>query len=77
MEAIDINTTMIEGYLRLLDNLSPSNKLDLISKLALSVKTDITKRKNSFYKAYGAWESTETADEIIKDIRNSRTLIAR
>jgi hypothetical protein len=74
MEAIDINTTMIEGYLRLLDNLSPSNKLDLISKLALSIKTDITKRKNYFYRAFGAWESTETADEIIKDIRNNRSL---
>ena len=74
MKARDINTTLIEGYLRLLDNLSPSNKLDLISKLTLSVKTDITDRKNSFYKAFGAWESNQTADEIICDIRNSRTL---
>ena len=74
MKAIDINTTLIEGYLRLLDNLSPSNKLDLISKLTLSVKTDITERKNSFYKAFGAWDPKQTADEIINDIRNNRTL---
>jgi hypothetical protein len=74
MKTTDINTTLIEGYLRLLDNLSPSNKLDLISKLTLSVKTDITDRKNSFYKAFGAWESKQTADEIMNDIRNSRTL---
>ena len=73
MKAIDINTTLIDGYIRLLDNLSPSNKLDLISKLTLSVKTDITDRKKSFYKAYGAWESKQTADQIISDIRNSRT----
>ena len=73
MKAIDINTTLIEGYLRLLDNLSPSNKLDLISKLTLSVKTDLTDRKKYFYKAYGAWESIESADQIISDIRNSRT----
>ena len=73
MKAIDINRTLIEGYLRLLDNLSPSNKLDLISKLTLSVKTDITDRKKSFYKAFGAWESNQSADEIINDIRNSRT----
>ena len=72
MKAIDINTTLIEGYLRLLDNLSPSNKLDLISKLTLSVKTDITDRKKSFYKAFGAWESKQTSDEIINGIRNSR-----
>ena len=66
MKTIDINTTLIEGYLRLMDNLSPSNKLDLISKLTQSVKTDITDRKKSFYKAYGAWESEQSADEIIK-----------
>lgn len=74
MKAIDIDTTLIEGYLRLLDNLSTSNKLDLISQLTLSVKTDITARKKSFYKAFGAWESKQSADEIIKDLRNSRIL---
>lgn len=73
MKAIDINTTLIEGYLRLLDNLSPSNKLDLISKLTTSVKTDITDRKKYFYKAFGAWESKKSADQIINDIRDSRT----
>ena len=73
MKAIDINTTLIEGYLRLLDNLSPNNKLDLISKLTLTVKTDITDKKKSFYKAFGAWESKQSADEIINDIHSSRT----
>lgn len=73
MKAIDINTTLIEGYLRLLDNLSPSNKLDLISKLTVSVKTDITDRKKHFYKAFGAWESKKSADQMINDIRSSRT----
>ncbi len=73
MKAIDINTTLIEGYLRLLDNLSPSTKLDLISKLTLSVKNDISDRKKTFYKSYGAWKSKQTADEIIADIRKSRT----
>lgn len=72
MKAIDINTTLIEGYLRLLDNLSPNNKLDLISKLTLSVKSDISDRKKSFYKSYGAWESKQSADQIISDIRSSR-----
>ncbi|MBI5214520.1 MAG: hypothetical protein HY960_02075 [Ignavibacteriae bacterium] len=73
MKAIDINTTLIDGYLRLLENLSPSNKLELISKLTLSVKKYNRDRNTIFYEAYGAWESTETADEIIHEIRNSRT----
>jgi len=73
MKATDIDTTLIDGYLQLLDNLSPSNKLDLISKLTLSVKTDITRNKDVFYEAFGAWESVETADQIIENIRASRT----
>lgn len=73
MKAIDINTTLIDGYLQLLNNLSPNNKLDLISKLTQSVKTDIGERKNSFYKSFGAWESKQSADEIIANIRKSRT----
>lgn len=73
MKTADINTTLIDGYLQLLDNLSPSNKLDLISKLTLSVKADIKIKKKSFYKAFGAWDSKQTADQIILDIRDSRT----
>lgn len=73
MKAIDINTTLIDGYIQLLNNLSANNKLDLISKLTQSVKTDIGERKNSFYKSFGAWESKQTADEIISNLRTSRT----
>ena len=73
MKAVDINTSLIDGYLRMLYNLSPSDKLELISRLTLSVKTDFSDKKNSFYKAFGAWKSKQTADEIKADIRNSRT----
>jgi len=73
MKPADINTTLIEGYLRLLDNLSPGNKLDLISKLSLSVKIDIAERKNTFYKAFGAWDKKQSAEAIINEIQNSRT----
>ncbi len=72
MKTADINTTIIEGYLQLLENLSPSNKLDLISKLTASVKSDITNKKSSFKKAFGAFDSKKSADEIILEIRNSR-----
>lgn len=75
MESTDINAQIIEGYVRLLDNLSPGSKLDLISKLTASVKFDITNKKSSFKKAFGAFESEKSADEIINEIRNSRTFI--
>ena len=73
MRTVDINTTLIDGYIRLLENLSPSSKLDLISKLTLSVKLDITKRKRNFFKSYGALDGKQSADQIVKEIRSSRT----
>jgi hypothetical protein len=73
MERADINTTLIEGYLQLLDKLSPSSKLDLISRLTASIKADLADKQSSFQKAFGAFESDKSADEMITDIRNSRT----
>jgi hypothetical protein len=64
MKLIDINTTLIDGYLKLLGNLSTDIKLDLISKLTLSIKADLIDKKKSFYKASGAWESKKSAEEI-------------
>lgn len=72
MKAAEINTTIVDGYVGLLDNLSSVNKLDLISKLTASVKTDLTNRKSSFKKAFGAFDSKQSAEEIINEIRNSR-----
>jgi hypothetical protein len=72
MKEADANKVLVDGYLRLLDNLSPGSKLDLISRLAMSVKSDITDRKTSFKKSFGAFESTKSAQEIIEEIRASR-----
>ena len=72
MNTAEINTTIVDGYAELLDNLSTSNKLDLISRLSASVKTDLSKKKSSFKKAFGAFESKKSAEEIIEEIRSSR-----
>lgn len=72
MNSATINTTIIEGYLGLLNNLSPSDKLDLISRLSASVKSDLTDRQSSFQRAFGAFETDKTAEEIIEEIRSSR-----
>ena len=72
MGTTKINTTIIDGYVGLLDNLSASNKLDLITKLTASVKTDLRNKKSTFKKAFGAFESKKSAEEIIEEIRKSR-----
>ena len=64
MKTAEANTTIINGYVELLENLSPNSKLDLISKLTASIKTDLKNKKSSFKKAFGAWESKKTAEQV-------------
>jgi len=72
MRTAEVNTTIIDGYVELLDNLSANNKLDLISKLTASIKTDLSNKESSFKKAFGAFDSKKSAEEIIEEIRSSR-----
>lgn len=72
MRTSKINTTIIDGYVGLLDNLSTSDKLDLISKLSDLVKTDLQKKKSSFKESFGAFISNKSAEEQIEEIRSSR-----
>ena len=72
MKTEEINATIVNGYVELLDNLSAINKLDLIARLTASVKIDLVKKKSSFRKAFGAFDSKKTAIEIIEEIRSSR-----
>ena len=67
-----MNSTIVDGYIGLLDNLSTNNKLDLISKLTASVKTDLTNKKSSFKKSFGAFDSKKSAEDINEEIRKSR-----
>jgi len=72
METKDINATIIDGYVELLDKLNPNSKLDLISRLTTSIKSDIKDQKKAFKKSFGAFQSKKTAEELIHEIRSSR-----
>ena len=66
MKAADLNTKLINSYLELLKNLSPADKLDLITKLIQSVKFDLGVKDNALEQAFGAWENTENIKEVAK-----------
>jgi hypothetical protein len=66
------NINVVDGYLRLLDNLAINNKLDLIARLTLSMKTDTKAKESAFKKSFGAFQSEQTAEELIDEIRSSR-----
>lgn len=72
MKAIDVHTRLIDGYIGLLRNLSPDNKLDLIEKLTKSLRRDLSRNRKSLKRAFGAFQSDKTADQLIKEIRESR-----
>ncbi len=71
MNSIERNNNLVDGYLRLLKNLNPS--LNLIARLSLSLKEDIQNEKKNFYDAFGRWESTESAEQLISLIQASRS----
>ena len=68
-----INSYILDSYMAFLDTLSPGAKLDLISKLTQSLKSEIRPKDNLFESSFGAWSGNESADEIVKGIRESRT----
>lgn len=45
MKTADFNNRLTDAYLELLKNLDPNSKLDLISKLTKSIKSDLKDKK--------------------------------
>lgn len=73
MKAIDLNSRIIDSYFAFLKGLSKDNKLRLMRKLSNSIKEDKEEIKTKeFDQAFGAWESKESAEDLVKSIRKSR-----
>jgi len=72
MDTSSPNNSVAEYYFDFLTNLSVDSKLDLISKLSLSIKQNSKEPEVSLQSLFGAWKSDETAEEIIAEIRSSR-----
>lgn len=66
-------TQILSGYWGLLSNLNPNLKLKLIEKLSKSISMDIITKKDRFEESFGAWIDNRDSEEIIKEIRNSRS----
>ena len=72
MKTKDINTALLDNYFGLIRNLSPEIKINLIEKIAKTLKGNITSNKSSLTDAFGAWKSKKSADEIIIELRENR-----
>ncbi len=68
----EVNTSVVDGYFGLICTLSNANKKALIDKLIQSAAEVKSEPYANLKESFGAFESEQTADEIIADIRNSR-----
>lgn len=67
------NVDIADNYWGMIKNLSTDVRLELISRISNSLKSDISVEKTDSWKLlFGAFESSQSADEIIEDIRKSR-----
>jgi len=67
------STLLIDNYYGLLRGLSRENKLKLIAKLSNSMVEEVVENENIVDRFFGAFKSDKSAEEIIKEIRDSRT----
>ncbi|MGV8136577.1 MAG: hypothetical protein AB2L20_15315 [Mangrovibacterium sp.] len=63
---------LIDNYFGLLRNLSRENKIKLIAKLSNSIVDEVSEKENVIDRFFGAFKSDKSAEEIIKDISDSR-----
>lgn len=63
---------IIDTYSKLFEGLNPLTKIELIEKLTKSLKKEKKSKETAFLKSFGAFDSDKTAEELIKEIRESR-----
>ena len=63
---------IVETYTGLFEGLSSISKIELIESLSKSLKVNKKHRESNFYKSFGAFASTKSAEEIISDIKLNR-----
>lgn len=73
MARIAHHADIADYYLGVLQNLNHDTKLDLISRLSQSLKMENQSNNITLQSLFGAYQSEETAEEIIAAIRDSRT----
>lgn len=66
------STSLIDNYFGLLSGLSKEDKLRLIARLSNSVADEVIEKETAVDKFFGAFESNKSAEEIIREIRESR-----
>jgi hypothetical protein len=63
---------IVETYSELFESLSSVSKLELLERLAKSIKKGRRSNEKEFFSSFGGFASDKPAEEINKDIKESR-----
>ena len=74
MNALNLNTTLVDNYFNLLKNLSAENKEALVARLNKSLNKEAPLPAQPTLPYYEDFISEKSADEIIEELKKSRTL---
>jgi len=66
------NAMVLDNYLGLTKGLSRENKMKLVARLSSDIAEEEVDRTDILDRFFGAFESDKTAEEMIKEIRDSR-----
>jgi hypothetical protein len=69
MKTANRNFNLVDSYYTLLKNLSPHNKLELIARLAKSLKTKNNSKDISWKPLFGALELNQSADDFVVGLK--------
>lgn len=74
MSILDNTNPMIDSCMDIFHRLSPQEQAILMKKLSEEIKNEKPGRSTpSTRDAFGAWQSDQSAEDIIRDIYESRT----
>jgi len=87
MPTLHLSDSLLDGYVALFDQLGPRDQTTLLNRLKESIKENDTTLKNfpekiflpepenalSLEELAGSWEDDRSTEEIIEDLRRSRT----
>ena len=68
---------IVETYSNLFEGLNSISKIELLEKLAKSLKRDRENRNVEFFKSFGAFGSEKSAEVINNELKESRKFIRK
>ena len=63
---------IVDTYSHLFDGLTSGSKIELLEKLTKSLKKDHKSKEKEFFRSFGAFGSEKNAEDIVREIKQSR-----